>query len=244
MRMPTMTAIALIVLMLSSLSSVLASPVLVEDFDDDILNSNLWEATVTGYGPTSSESNHRLEITLPATSNDDPNEGAFGAGIRSKWRLAGDYDIQIDYECLVWPYSSGVRTGYGAADSALRLSRGMEGADEDPREIYITTGGAVPTADLSGKLRQTRVAGLVTSYYYDSGIWKPIGAPIISNGDVLVGISAWSHDVIFRDQQVTVAFDNFIINSGQTVPAIPEPASLLALASGLGMVGMVRRRRR
>ncbi|HTE17041.1 MAG TPA: CARDB domain-containing protein, partial [Armatimonadota bacterium] len=77
--------------------------------------------------------------------------------------------------------------------------------------------------DLSGKLRITRVGTTVTGYYWDktNEAWVPLGSATLTDADVQIQLHAWSHDAAFEDQEVTVAFDNFVVNGGQVVGRTP-----------------------
>lgn len=222
---------------LGPLSAASSSPlaqaaVISDDFNDNAMNSGMWTAYVIGIGPTMAETNGQLEITIPATASDEPTRGAFSAGYSSICRLRGDFDIQVDYRLLTWPYGNGVRVGLTSDLGATeRVSFGNSLSDFPgyPREVYLTdftlAAGynyvAVTPASFdqtSGKLRLARTGTTVTGYYsLPGGQWISIGS---FNGaqvssDVRFNLHAWSHNYAFADQNVKVAFDNFVANQGQ-----------------------------
>ncbi|MBI2010294.1 MAG: hypothetical protein HYS86_03935 [Candidatus Chisholmbacteria bacterium] len=212
---------------------VYSSTLLKDDFNDNTINNALWTEAFLGTGPSISESNQRLEITIPGDSVDDPITEAFIAGYFSQCKFRGDFDIQVDYNLLVWPFKSGVRvglvtkTGLLGNDVALVERIGF-GAPTDfsgyPRDVYLTDFGGgifttVTTNDLLGKLRLVRNGNTLQGQYYnaDSGNWVTIDSHNRLPEEVSFGLLAWSHNNFFTDQNVLVAFDNFLINQGQLV---------------------------
>lgn len=200
-----------------------ASQVLSDDFDDNTIDPSLWTTNLIGSGPTIAETNQRVETTHPATSADGPGQGVFWAGYDSVCQLRGDFDIQVDYNLLAWPFANGVRvgllTGLGATE---RISLGNFDFVGQPRESYVTDfGGAVSnfvsTGDLSGKLRQVRSGSTVTGYFFNAGNWVPLHSAPATTADVAFHLASWSHDYAFIDQEVQMAFDNFTVNQGQLI---------------------------
>ena len=63
-----------------------------------------------------------------------------------------------------------------------------------------------------------RKGSTVAGYYFDhaSGSWIEIHAASVSSSEDLLhlNLAAWSHDNVFRQQKVTVVFDNVIMNKG------------------------------
>jgi len=48
-------------------------------------------------------------------------------------------------------------------------------------------------------------------------LWDNISSASKGNQDVAVSLQAWSHDSYFIDQDVSIAFDDFIVNEGQVI---------------------------
>ncbi len=114
-------------------------------------------------------------------------------------RIPGDFDAQVDYRVVDWPYASGIRLGLGAHPNPLPLgSTSLHGLSGDVRGLRTviserislqagavtthTTGGEfytaelngrqdrlIATSDRSGKLRVTRVQNDFTAWYWDIG---------------------------------------------------------------------------
>ncbi len=204
-----------------------AETVMSDNFNDNYANSLLWSTTnVVGTGPSLSETNQKLEIYFPSFSNGS----AFGAGYSSVCKLRGDFDVQVDYELLLWPFANGVRVGLAAANlgspAAVERTNFSANISNDvpgwPREVYLAhfsdgVNGITESADFAGKLRLVRTGDQLTGYYFASGGWVPINTAYTSTNDTAVSLSAWSHDNIFTGQDVKLAFDNFIVNRGLAV---------------------------
>ena len=177
----------------------------------------MWTVELNGTGSTTSETNQRLEITQPA----DAAGGIFLTGLTSVCRVRGDFDIQVDFELSTWPTQNGVRVGLvvtGIGNTERTSNPGVP-------DTYLTNfgdgvQGLTPTTDLSGRLRVTRSGSSVTGFFFNTGTdsWVPIhtfdGA---TTGDVRFNLWSWSHDSIFADQVVEVAFDNAIVSEGHLI---------------------------
>lgn len=207
---------------------------LFDDFGNNTINTALWDVISAGSGPEVAVQGGRLEVTIPAGSK-ETTSGVFAAGLISRFRLTGDFDIQVDYALLDWPPVNGVRTGiiasvepgtYGpmaverASDAHVTFVSGTEFYVAD-FELQEGLGTFVPTGDGSGALRLGRTGTEWSAYYYSGGRWlRFYSIPRGTTEDVYVCLAAWSHDYTFAGKDVTVALDNFIINKGQIIHPI------------------------
>jgi hypothetical protein len=209
--------------------------VLVEDFDDNEIDGSLWMTCLNGSEPTVEEANQRIEMTLPADSSNGTEVPLFDAAIdigipgacnrectRCDYKavcwLRGDFDIQVDYELLVWPPSNGVRVSLGTDLGFIRrISVSPWGESYEAAHHDAGVWAHHATGASSGKLRQVRAGGTVTGYYFDSGNWVPVLSSPAPLDDVWPGLHVHSTDDRFADQEVVVAFDNFTVNQGQIV---------------------------
>jgi len=191
---------------------VMTSPLVMDDFDDNALDPTLWQKWQDS-GLDTSETNQRLEITLPADASGD----IFSSGVEGVCEINGDFDMQVDYELLVWPTGgNGVRVGL-TADGAGVMERM---SNDDPNEEYYTAdfgsygNPSTTTTDVSGTLRIKRSGNTFYAYYRDNntGNWVQLFSHAGMPTDNLpFNLSAWSHDSLFGDQEVKIAFDNFIL---------------------------------
>ena len=203
-----------------------------DDFNDNTINPSFWTTLPSGFGPTVNETNQRLEMVFPANCTNDPMSGAFGEGYQSVCQLNGDFDMQIDYSLIDWPSENGVRIGFGVSEVPIepgvgcapveRVSFGSNEHTGWPREVYCTDFGdgqysITATSDLSGKLRLVRAGTTLSGYYFSNGCWVLVHSGPVTAADLYIVIAAWSHDSVFADQEVKIAFDNFVINQGDLV---------------------------
>ncbi len=213
--------------------SVSAAPVLVENFNNNSFDSTIWHTFQLGNGSSLLVANQELQVALSPNSFDDPARGAFGAGLVSKCKLQGAFDMQVGFRLQVWPLFNGVRTGLGSiVDPNYATHYAVErvsfaGVHDNPLgEYYVTdlldgVQGIAHANDSYGMLRITRSGGVATAYYFSSGSWILLHSGPMTTGDVLFAFGIWSHNYVFSHQAVKVAFDNFTLNNGQVLcPAI------------------------
>jgi len=195
-----------------------------ETFDDNQIDPAIWTMHVYGTGPQISPVNQQLEISIPGSSSGRD----FGAKLSSNFRLRGDFDIQVDFRLLVWPYGNGVRTALGRDSGFLyppgleRISFGQNDYPGAPRESYLTdfdggVCGITETSDITGTLRLVRTGSSQTGYYYHpSGQWVAVCTDSAPTDDMTIQLSAFTA-YQFMGWDVLMAFDNFVVNSGELV---------------------------
>jgi hypothetical protein len=198
--------------------------VLNEDFNDNSIDPILWTASVYGSGPQIEEANQQLEVTIPGSSSGQD----FGVKLASNFQLRGDFDVQVDFRLLTWPFANGVRMGLGIDQGSIafhpgveRISFGQNDYPGEPREAYLTdfpdgVHGITATGDMIGSLRLVRAGSTQTGYYSGPSGWVAIHTGPAPTDDVGIKIAAWSA-YQFMGWDVFSAFDNLIVNSGQIV---------------------------
>jgi len=163
-------------------------------------------------------------ITMPSDgtltlSGTYTTAGSNGVTSLRRWYLTGDFDIQLDFANFV---SSAVGAANGLSvniDSANSFQIYRYGVTASGvYRIAKTVAGSwssvaeVATTDTAGKLRLTRVAGVLTAYYW-TGVWT-LGATAsdaVFAGNVQVDISMYGVNATN-----SVDMSNFVINSGVT----------------------------
>jgi uncharacterized protein YjdB len=192
------------------------APVFIETFDDNSINQNDWATFIGGSGPIVEENNQGLEITIPGYYEGFETE----TGIRSQFKLTGDFDIQVDYQLIEWPSLNGVRL-------ALRCNPGgvVERTSWSPNGTYTGEGYCIDMQGTlirvypsmegnSGKLRLVRNNTQLKGYYHDTtGAWIYIGEATVSINDVNIGLDVWTNQE-FMHKDVKLSFDNLMINYG------------------------------
>ena len=208
-----------------------------DNFNDNFLDKSHWQLNYVGNGPMVNETNHRLEIVIPAANSfaQNINSSQVLGGITSLCNLRGDFDFQVDYELLEWPPSNGVHILL----DAHKLTAGDNHANDNvvraslanmPKDVYFTDFGdgvyqINSTSDNSGKLRIVRSGSTITGYYYNSKSdgWIPIHSTTQEvPADISIKIGGWTERNLFANRQVKIAFDNFVVNHGQLLNCQPQ----------------------
>src|SRR5690606_16443746 len=84
----------------------LVSPQFLDTFDDNSLDTAIWTVNQEG-GARIAETNQQLEVTIPPESTGE----LISAGVLSRGKIRGDFDIRIGYRVIEWPPHNGVRIG-------------------------------------------------------------------------------------------------------------------------------------
>lgn len=197
----------------------------IDDFNDNTINSSLWVETIVGTGPSLNEVNQRLEVTIPGTS--------IGVGdvingqLDMKDSLSGDFDARVDYSLIEWPAQNEVRLGIGLQAVGMQRISFLSG-DRYMAPSYSGS-PSISTSDTQGKLRFTRTGSTYSGYFWSdsSSSWVLLGSGLGPSGAVNLAVGAWSHDSVFQDKSIKVAFDNF------EVTAVPEPQHYFLMGSAL-----------
>jgi hypothetical protein len=207
-----------------------------EDFNDDYIDPLLWTVQMYGSGPQLAETNQELEIFFPENSSG----GDFGFILISTWLLRGDFDVQVDFRLLTWPYQNGIRMAMGIYENGLyqypgveRISFGQNDYNEG-WEVYLTNfadgvHGITPTDHMTGTMRLVRTGALQTGYYLSAGQWVPIHTGPAPTGDVPFKVSAFSA-YQFTHQEVLAAWDNIVVREGEIV-GLPTPTRSMTWGS-------------
>ncbi len=198
--------------------------ILHEDFDENIIDPVLWEITVIGTGPQIVAANQQLEVAIPGDS-----EGYdIAVKLASRFLMRGDFDVQVTFRLLAWPFANGVRMGLGTDHNILlphpgveRISFGQNDYPGQPREAYLTdfpdgVHGITATGDMVGALRLVRSGATQTGYYLDGSTWVPIHTGPAPTADIGIKLATWS-GYQFMGWDVTAAWDDLVINSGEIV---------------------------
>lgn len=217
----------LMMLLIGQAMAAKPQPVLVDNFE----NYNNWK-------PSSSEGlntvvstpqliNSRLVITLPGDASSPYSDYCpFSSGVQSIFQLQGNFDVQVDYELL--PDNNGIIPQHTGVYAGLCVPQGNVARASLGDEMYFSqfaagTYGWVITSDTKGTLRMTRSTKKGQSviqgwFLLPNGKWQPM----LSGSDTSnlnVSLSAWSFNPSFIHQDVSIAFDNFVVNSGTVIPS-------------------------
>jgi dipeptidyl aminopeptidase/acylaminoacyl peptidase len=187
-------------------------------------SGQFWRSWSSGSGATIDEQNGRLEATVAADSVQGGQYDQISVESGTTCRLAGDFDVQVDYQLLEWPAANGVQVvlqSFDAANQGVVMARESETGLEQYVSWIPPSSISAPTGDLSGTLRLQREGSTMVTSYLHGGAWVPLASGPTSTTPAMLalGVSSFLHR--FGHQEVKVAWDNFHINSGAiTCPTV------------------------
>jgi len=193
-----------------------------------------------GYGTTLKMVRNRLEISLGPNARSDGD--FFGHGLAGTCQLKGDFDLRASFRLLDWPQHNGVRVSLYLGSTADIENEGIyierdsyseadvEGGDPFDLYVFYADEGQIlvehPTADLSGRLRFRRVGSIVTGYIWSDPDWIELGSSDVGTQNLPFALFVMSHDSVFADSYVRVAFETVRLAAGSlTGAACPIPTS-------------------
>jgi dipeptidyl aminopeptidase/acylaminoacyl peptidase len=193
-----------------------------DTFSDDRIDPFWFGPTIVGTGPTVSETNGRLEVSLPSDTLNDPNSGFTDAGVSTQCHLLGDFDVQVDYQLLQWPPQSGVNVDFntatfvsGSFDQVFGLFVFDPGGGTGVSTNFPGSANTfVPAPETAGTLRFVRTGSVLTAYRLTPSGWSTIQSTSEAANDSVVVLDVFSNAPQFSHPDVKVAYDNFRVSSG------------------------------
>ena len=207
--------------------------ILMDQFDDGVIDSGVWE-TFVPYG------NPRIEETGGVLETECTASGIQWGGLRTVQYLGGDFDFKIDYD---WIMLSG--SGHGRAqiwfentDDAEKVALTVHRIGTSYSELILgfwtpsgwqNKGVKIGGVPLSGALRLERTGSSYSGYYLNSGNWSSMGSfgASTSKGRVYF-------QIVNESTETEVEWDNFYAEADHITP---EP-STLAIWSLLALCGI------
>jgi len=189
----------------------------------DAMPGPLWSPLfASGTGPTIGVVDGRLQFDVPSTTVNDPSTGYISAGAVAACQLTGDFDIQADYFLLEWPPVSDVNLDFDTYDT-------LNGSYGDVHGMFVFNPGFgtgisthfpgpvntfVSAPELTGSLRIARVGSTLTAYRLVDGVWTALQSTTDTSTEVGVNLNVFSNVPPLSHPDVSVAYDNFRVNSG------------------------------
>lgn len=194
-----------------------------DDFNDNSLDSTLWTVFTIEDPFSAIEANQRLEL-----SGGFPSPDAVGGVALAIPLAAGNFDMQVDFELLVWPAGPAPEGGLFAFSGALDLSVQpsylvmLNGFDYEAS--FEVDGGPdigteIPTLDTTGRLRLTGSGPTIAAYYWSGSAWvliQQFDFPARVDQPLWVGVFFASDNSPFA----AIAFDNFTVTGEFAVEAM------------------------
>jgi len=190
-----------------------AAPV-TDEFSDGVRDASLWHEVVTGTETTIVESDGRIEISIGVAAEPGGPFNAIDGHYGSQCRLPADFDMQVRYELLTWPATNGVQAALDAFFANAFVWRESKPWGERYFAFIEPVGGGFDTSDTAGAFRLVRKDGMVTAYVRSGTAWNAVlTAP--RAGDAVYGFGASAFPNTWSHQGVVVAFDDFLLHSGE-----------------------------
>jgi hypothetical protein len=224
----------------ASLSYAAYNGTITDNFNGASINYRLWQPYNYDQHQRWVQKDGELRIQIDGASVGE----TFGAGVNSNFLLKGNFEIMVDYRLITWPSANGISVGFNN-DNHFTVTSGefvIRRISIGPNENYKAAFDngydfqvfLVPTADISGRLKWTRVGLVMTGYFFNKQIndWQIIGShDYFATGiDEWVGFSLNARGNNFTGQDVEIAFDNFQVTYDQIrYTSNPAPISLLLL---------------
>jgi dipeptidyl aminopeptidase/acylaminoacyl peptidase len=193
-----------------------------DTFSDDRIDPFWFGPSITGSGPSVSQTNGRLEVSIPSDTLNDPSTGFVDAGVSTQCHLMGDFDVQVDYQLLQWPPQVGVNVDFNTATF-------VNGSFDQVFGMFVFDPGGgtgvsthfpgpvntfVSAPESSGTLRFVRFGTTLTAYRLTPGGWSALQSTSEAASDSVVVLDVFSNAPQFSHPDVKVAYDNFRVNSG------------------------------
>jgi TolB protein len=199
------------------LSTIPSAP-LTEDFSGSSRDGSLWHE-ISDPGGSIGIQNGRLVASIAHDAVPGGQYNQVDEHWGSQCSLAGDYDYQIDWNLLTWPAHSGTYAALQAFFAGQGISRQSTPYDP-PYDEQITSwtsysGASIHSDATSGSFRLVRSGGAQYGYERSGGSdWQLILATPADPGAAVYGMGLWAPADQWAYKDVSVAFDNFRLNSG------------------------------
>lgn len=199
------------------------------------LNPNIWEVFTSGHGETVEVINGKLVIKVPGI----PANQTYYAGIRSKFNHGANFEANVDYDLITWPWDN--KASAGLSGSSMYTVRKQQNeywlgphwfevaeASFHGNYAYKKLAPEGQQGGMTGSLRLTRKQDVDADGYYNVGDgWQQIYGDNQTGDDKFVlQVSEWGGSA-GAGKDVEVHFDNFIITGANVHRDISPIVALL-----------------
>jgi len=197
--------------LIASARSTIKEPVLDDDFASSSLDTTKWSIEAGTFTGLVAPVGGHLELRVFAIETN--------SGLRSICRVAGDFDMQVDFALTKWDDSSVHRVRLFSATTAggIGVSRAIGDTHGDS---YVLTGredlSSLPSNDSGGALRLVRSGASLTGWAFTGGQWISVGRSSVDVTPVNVILDITSSATSYSSLAIT-SISNFRVNSGHVV---------------------------
>ncbi len=189
-----------------------------DNFDEEELGIVLWNSHRIGTAITHERSDGRLHLSVNAPVYDFDQ-----GGISSKFRVNGDFELQVDYFLDQWPTTNGTMVGTGVVSqtsgAAVLLNRqSVPYSGTVERHVvgrFLSTHAGDLATVTEGTFRLVRSGNQFTGFVAPVGTtdWVPVSTSITSTSqNMSVFLFAATYLDWFSGTEVRTSLDNFRIN--------------------------------
>jgi hypothetical protein len=153
-----------------------------------------------------------VTVAVSATAPD-----GFNASVRTRCRVEGDFDAQVDFRLVQWPGTDGISVTLMAADLGGVNTYRTDAFGESYGTYIPPSGGTVVHATgSSGTLRLERKGSTFTGFYNGGSSWVTIFSAAGPTQPTAVQLGVFNNtDVgLFGGRAATVSFDSFTLHAG------------------------------
>jgi TolB protein len=175
---------------------------------------------VQGGGVSIAQANDELEISVPSAATLDPILHYISIGVGSQCRIAGDFDIQVDYRLLTPLAENSINLELATSSPDFSVFHGLfvfnpGGGTGISTHFPGPVNTFVRAPETSSSLRLTRVGSTWTAYKLGAGGWEALQSTTDATiGEQLFNLNVFSNAATFSHPDVKVAYDNFRVSSG------------------------------
>lgn len=141
----------------------------------------------------------------------------FNASVRTRCRVEGDFDAEVDFHLVQWPGTDGITVTLMAADlGGVNTYRSDTFGESYGTYIPPSGGTLVPATGTSGTLRLARNGSTFTGSYNDGSRWVTIFSAAGPTQPTAVQLGVFNNQSVglFGGRPATVSFDSFTLHAG------------------------------
>jgi hypothetical protein len=185
---------------------------IVESFTNNQYNQDYFDINTIGTGPSAAVNSERLEMNLPAISVTN-GSGSYGCMFITQFGVAGDFDVQVDFNLLTWPTLNG-----SAQISANNCEVSRRNFGNEVYEAWLNGEEfRVNTSDMTGTLRMKKTGTTIQAFYLGPSGWQLFGSSTNSQfaqaTSIFIGSLNYPNPGASPTKDIKVAFDNLRITN-------------------------------
>ncbi len=152
----------------------------------------------------------------------------FMAGVKSRWTIAGDFDLEVRYRLERWPAENALRVGLcaalpgggrphesgGCVERVGSVERSGGGPSVHLFHVRKDKQGRLPADRPEGRLRLAREGDRIRGWAYTDSGWTLLGEGPTEIGPFEIALGVWGHG---GSPEAVVEFRDLIVNRGQVV---------------------------